>query len=193
MAGRSSAAVAGLTVAALAGIGFLAFQASASAPDHLTPAHHSGASPSPSSSAPPKGKGGPGKPGAQAAPAVPADSGTGRRVVYALDARRVWLVGEDGKARRSYEVTPSTVSPSPGSYAVTTRTETTPGSDGIAVVHVVRFALVEGVTIGFSAAQDGSTPAPDPQSRTGGVRESLKDAEAMWRFAPTGTKVVVVP
>ncbi|MFJ4435401.1 hypothetical protein [Streptomyces sp. NPDC088923] len=194
MAGRSSGIVAGLTAAALAGIGFLTFQANASAPDHLAKAPHSpSASPSPSAGA--SGSGGQGKKGnggKKAEAAVPADSGTGKRVVYALGAKRVWLVDESGKASRTFEVTPSTVDPAPGTYSVTSRAVGVLGSDGVRIVKVVRFAVTEGVAIGFSAAADGSTPQPDPGSRTGGVRESLKDADAMWDFADLGSKVVVV-
>lgn len=189
MAGRSSGIVAVLTAAALAGIGFLAFQASASAPDHLSSAQPG----KPSSSASAPAKSGAGKDAKEKKqPAVPAGSGTGQRVVYSLGAERVWLVGESEKAERTYKVTPSTVSPAPGSYRVSSRSATTPGSDGVNVVKVVRFAVVEGVTIGFSAAEDGSTPEPDPQTRTGGVRESLSDAAAMWKFALIKSQVVVV-
>jgi hypothetical protein len=39
---------------------------------------------------------------------------------------------------------------------------------------------------------DGSTPEPDPTTRTGGIREARKDGKAMWQFAGIGTKVVVV-
>nr|WP_203607154.1 hypothetical protein [Streptomyces sp. SID11385] len=183
-----------MTAAALAGIGFLTFQANASAPDHLAKAPHSpSASPSPSAGA--HGSGGHGKKGdggEEAAAAVPAGSGTGKRVVYALGAKRVWLVDESGKASRTFEVTPSTVDPAPGTYAVTSRAEGVLGSDGVRIVKVVRFAVTGGVAIGFSAAADGSTPPPDPGSRTGGVRESLKDADAMWDFANLGSAVVVV-
>ncbi|MDT0409167.1 MULTISPECIES: hypothetical protein [unclassified Streptomyces] len=194
MAGRSSGIVAGLTAAALAGIGFLAFQANASAPEHLAKAPHS-PSASPSPSADPNGSGGHGKKGSggkEAAAAVPAGSGEGKRVVYALGAKRVWLVDESGKASATFEVTPSTVDPAPGTYSVTSRAAAVLGSDGVRIVKVVRFAVTGGVVVGFSAAADGSTPQPDPGSRTGGVRESLKDADTMWDFADLGSKVVVV-
>ena len=75
---------------------------------------------------------------------------------------RVWLVGPGNKVRRTFEVTPSTVDPTPGAYTVTSRSNRITGSDGIPVEHVVRFAGAQGVAIGFSAAVDGSTAAPDP-------------------------------
>ena len=85
--------------------------------------------------------------------------------------------------------------PAPGSYSVTSRSNAVTGSDGVPVEHVVRFATVDGVVVGFSAAVDGSTapaPAPDPKVRTGGIREARADGDAMWTFATIGRTVVVV-
>lgn len=193
---RSSAGavVAGLTAAALAAVGFLAFQAQA-APDRPARASASastgrtGDTAEGGKDASGKGKGGQEK----AAAAVPAGSGTGQRVVYALGQKRVWLVGADGKATRTFEVTPSTVSPAPGTYAVTSRRPQVVGSDGTPVEHVVLFHSVPGIVFGFSAAVDGSKPAPAASAKkTGGIREARPDGDAMWAFAAKGTKVVVV-
>ncbi|MDI3419703.1 hypothetical protein [Streptomyces luteolus] len=182
MARSSSGIVAGLTAAALAAVGFLAYQASASAPASLGKPKQDAPSTAPRT------------PKANADPkALPAASGKGTRVVYALKADRVWLVGKGGKAKRTFEVTPSTVDPAPGEYSVTTRSGKVVGSDGVPVEHVVRFTNVDGVSIGFSAAVDGSTPPPDPAKRTGGIREARADGLAMWQFATVGTKIVVVP
>ncbi len=183
MARSSSGFVAGLTAVALAAVGFLAYQASASAPDTLaeprTPASSSSTSKKPG--------------GKEAKPdALPPLSGQGERVVYALGSDRVWLVGEGGKVLRTFTVTPSTVDPLPGEYAVSTRSGAITGSDGTPIEHVVRFAQNDGVAIGFSAAKDGSTPKPDPSKKTGGIRESREDGLAMWEFATVGTSVVVV-
>ena len=183
MARSSSGFVAGLTVAAIAAVGFLAYQASANLPDTLgTP--RASATPTTSASKAPGTKENPG--------ALPARSGTGQRVVYSVDDDRVWLVGADGKVRRTFEVTPGTVDPKPDTYSVTSRTGSITGSDGAAVENVVRFANVDGVTIGFSAAVDGSTSAPDSSKKLGGIRESRADGNAMWEFATIGTKVIVV-
>jgi hypothetical protein len=163
-------------------VGFLAYQASASAPDDLgSPGPGASASPSPSAHPHPK-----------APTALPAGSGTGLRVVYALGTHRVWLVGSDGKVQRTFTVTPSTVDPAPGSYKVTSRTLAGVGSDGVPIEHVVRFADVGGVTVGFSAAVNGSTAAPTSNARTGGIRETRADGSAVWGFAGVGTAVVVV-
>ncbi|MET7357486.1 hypothetical protein ABZS76_03460 [Streptomyces sp. NPDC005562] len=184
MSRSSSGFVAGLTAAALAAVGFLAYQASASVPDDL--GKHAG-KPSPSATAPrsPKEKANPA--------AVPAQSGTGQRVVYSVSEDRVWLVEESGKLQLTYKVMPGTVDPAPGTYKVGSRTGSVKGTDGVAIEHVVRFTSVGGTTIGFSAAVDGATPKPDPSKRTGGIRESRAHGNTMWEFATLGRKVVVIP
>ncbi|MFH8403353.1 hypothetical protein ACH4FX_01085 [Streptomyces sp. NPDC018019] len=188
MSAKSSSIVTALTAAALAAVGFLAYQASASAPDHTTAGKHPSASASP---APGKGKDGADR--QQTEVPVPPGSGEGERVVYALGAKRVWLVTADGKVKRTYQVTPSSVSPAPGTYKVNGRSLKIPGSDGVPIEHVVRFTVAEGVVIGFSAAVDGSMPDPNATKKTGGIRETRADGTAMWDFALGGTKVVVVP
>ncbi|PBC83110.1 MULTISPECIES: L,D-transpeptidase [unclassified Streptomyces] len=188
MPAKSSTIVTALTTAAVVVVGVLGYQAAASAPDTLTQTRKDSRHSEPKSPPEHGGK----KDKAPAAAPVPPSSGKGRRIVYALDAKRVWLVGADGKAVRTYPVTPSTVSPPLGAYAVGSRSVSVTGSDGIAIEHVVRFASVEGVTVGFSAAVDGSMPDPGSAKRTGGIRESRADGKAMWDFALHGTKVVVV-
>ncbi|WP_055694743.1 L,D-transpeptidase [Streptomyces prasinopilosus] len=181
MADNSSAIVTGLTAAALLTVGVLGHRAAANAPaaphaDRADTARtalradRDGGSPA----APPKG------------------SGRGPRVVYDLGDDRVWLVGSGGEVRRTFTVSPSTVDPEPGTYRVTSRSKNITGSDGVPVEHVVRFASNDGTAIGFSAAVDGSAPHLDPRIRTGGIRETREDGEAMWRFATIGRAVVVV-
>ncbi|MFJ8749775.1 hypothetical protein ACIREO_10630 [Streptomyces sp. NPDC102441] len=185
MARGSSGIVAGLTAAALAGVCFLAYQASASAPETV-------AAPSADASgttAPPTRKPKP----AKKPLAVPDGSGTGTRVVYALKDRRVWIVDDKEKALRTFTVMPSSVSPPPDAYQVTSRSGSIKGSDGVPIEHVVRFANVDDVSVGFSAAQDDSMESPDPTMKTGGVRMKRADGNALWTFATVGVKVVVVP
>jgi hypothetical protein len=179
--------VAGLTAAALAVVGFLGYQASANVPAGLEASKRPGAAPSaPAPGATPSAK-------AKDPLALPAESGTGARVVYALGDRRVWMVGANGAVKRTFEVMPSPVPPKPGSYSVTSRSGSVSGSDGVPIEHVVRFATVDNVSVGFSAAVDGSMASPDPAKKTGGVRMKRADGDAMWVFATVGSKVVVVP
>ncbi|MDF3291044.1 hypothetical protein [Streptomyces silvisoli] len=181
----SGTIVTGLTAAALAAIGVLAWQASA-APDHTGRSHTA-----PSASARPSTA-----PSTAPSPepvALPPASGHGKRIVYSLAQRRVWLVSADDQVERGFTVTPGSVSPTPGTYTVTSRSERVTGTDGVPIEHVVRFAVVRGTTIGFSAAVDGSVPSPQTAKKTGGVREKAADGTAMWQFALIGAKVIVVP
>ncbi|KPI22329.1 hypothetical protein [Streptomyces sp. NPDC086989] len=186
MARSSSGIVAGLTVAALAVVGFLGYQASASAPAHpakAAPPPAAAPSPVPSAHA-----------GDEAKPvAVPNASGTGSRVVYSVSLKRVWLVGEGGQEPKSFAVKPSTAHPKPGTYLVNSRSGAVTGSDGVPIEHVVRFATADGVVVGFSARVDGQMPEPDANKKTGGIRMTRADGDAMWAFATINSKVVVVP
>lgn len=180
--------MAGLTAGALAVVGFLAYQASASAPSSVRMPH---------SSTSPVASGPKGKPAKTSPLALPANSGSGTRVVYSLTGKRIWIVDTEAKAGTkppTFPVTPSAVSPKPDTYRVTSRSSKVTGSDGKPVEHVVRFANVDGVTIGFSAAVDGKKPAPGatPQEGTGAVRLSRPDGKAIWEFATISVKVVVV-
>ncbi len=184
MARSSSGIVAGLTVAALAAVGFLGYQASATAPAH--PATPQAAAPSTAPPAP--------APQAAKPAALPADSGTGMRVVYSVSQKRVWLVGEDGREQKTFTVKPSTVHPKPGTYPVNSRSGAVTGSDGVPIEHVVRFATADGgAVVGFSARVDGQMPEPDPSRKTGGIRMTRADGDAMWAFATINVKVVVLP
>ncbi|MDX3236042.1 hypothetical protein PV392_10155 [Streptomyces sp. ME03-5709C] len=178
----------GLTAAALAAVGVLAVQASSSAEDMprgVRPADAGGTGASPAAASP--------SPSPERKDELPAASGSGTRVVYSLRTDRVWLVGEDGTVRATYSVVPGTVDPAPGTYSVTSRSAAGIGGDGAAIEHVVRFATVDSVVIGFSAAKDGSLPeAPPPGRQTGGIREKRTDGATLWKFAAVGSKIVVV-
>ncbi|MGW7412890.1 hypothetical protein [Streptomyces sp. NPDC054863] len=189
MASSSSGIVAGLTAGALAVVGFLAYQASASAPASAV---------APSSSASPTATGPKGKVRKPSPLELPANSGSGTRVVYSLGGKRIWLVdsaAKPGAKPRTFRVAPSAVSPTPDTYQVLNRSVKITGSDGKPVEHVVRFANVDGTTVGFSAAVDGTMPTPGatPQEGTGAVRLSRADGTAVWEFATVNVKVVVVP
>ncbi|WP_097265403.1 hypothetical protein [Streptomyces sp. TLI_55] len=176
--------VTGLTVGAIAVVAALAVQADKGAkPEAKSVRPSATASASPSAGAK--------KP---AATAVPDDSGTGRRIVYSLGEKRVWLVDASDAARRTFAVWPGTVSPDPGDYKVGTRSgDPITGSDGVRIEHVVYFAAKSGKNIAFSNAVDGSSPPPPAAgTQTGGIRMKKADGSALWTFGETGTAVVVV-
>ncbi len=175
--------VTGLTVGAIAAVSVLAVQA-----DQGPQPTASAVRPSPTASA-----GTHPEPEESATPAVPEGSGTGRRIVYSLGDKRVWLVDASDATRRSFTVWPGTVSPAPGTYTIGSRTEATTGSDGVQVENIVYFALAEGISVGFSNAVDGSSPPPPASgAKTGGIRLQKADGEALWAFGTKGTTVTVV-
>jgi hypothetical protein len=177
--------VTGLTAGAVAAVAVLGLRGGKGA-HPPTPAPAAPARPSTSASAHPKPK--------ETAPAkVPDGSGTGRRIVYSLAQKRVWLVDASDAARRTFTVWPGTVSPDPGTYTVSVRRETTTGSDGVEIEHIVYFAAKSGLSIAFSNAVDGSSPPPAKSGQqTGGIRMGAADGAALWTFGSTGTKVAVV-
>ena len=183
--GSSSAGVvvAGLTAASFAVIGFFAYQADAA--QDRAEAHRPRTPGSSSQDASERRA-------KQRERALPARSGRGERIVYALGRDRVWLVGANEKVKRTYRVGPSSVDPEPGAYKVQSRAPHVTGSDGVPVENVVRFTAIQGTTVGFSAALDGSMPKQDRTKKTGGIREHRADGEALWLFATIGTPVVVV-
>ncbi|MET8567846.1 hypothetical protein [Streptomyces sp. NPDC004783] len=175
--------VSGLTVAAVAAVTVLGVKADqgphpTAAVSKPRPSATAEASPKPKETEP---------------PAVPDGSGTGRRIVYSLGQKRVWLVDASDVPRRSFAVWPGTVSPAPGDYTIGARRDSTTGSDGVPIEHIVYFALEDGVSVAFSNALDGSSPPPPAEgAKTGGIRLHKPDGAALWTFGTKGTKVTVV-
>jgi len=136
------------------------------------------------------------------APTVPADSGSGRRVVFDMSDQRVWLVGRRaGKevTLRTYLVSGSvTDNLEPGTYSVFSKSLRAWGvDDSGSMRYMVRFAHGTRAAIGFHdiPVLDGERVQTrdqlgSPQSH-GCIRQWRPDARALWAFAPRGTEVVV--
>ncbi|QNP70728.1 hypothetical protein IAG44_15670 [Streptomyces roseirectus] len=179
MASGNAGVVTGLTAAALVTVGVLGWQASATADLGRGERTVAVSSKVPRDVKHPE--------------ALPVNSGGGQRVVYSVDDDRVWLVGEDGRVVRTFRVYPGGIDPAPGSYVVSSRANAVTATDGTQVEHVVRFAATpDGMAIGFSAAVNGALPDADTMVRTGGIRETRADGDAMWDFATVGRRVVVI-
>jgi hypothetical protein len=133
---------------------------------------------------------------------LPADSGSGRRVVFDMSEQRVWLVGANDTVRRTYPVSGSrTDNLAAGSYEVYSRS-----MDAVSYTYeetmryMVRFATGEQAAIGFHDIPRDQQNRPvqtraelgQPLS-SGCIRQARPDAKALWRFAGLGTSVVVVP
>jgi lipoprotein-anchoring transpeptidase ErfK/SrfK len=137
---------------------------------------------------------------AENATALPASSGTGRRVVFSKSAQRVWLVDAQGTRLSTYLVSGSvTDNLPPGEYHVYSRSRWAVGVDDSGVMQFfVRFAHGANAAIGFHSIPSKLghplqtlSELGTPQSH-GCIRQKLTDAEQMWAFAKTGTPVVVL-
>ncbi len=199
-AGRPGVVVALLTVASLGVVGLLALSAARSArtpvvtdqakPAGLPVAHAPASTPA-------------------SVAAVPANSGTGQRVVYSLSQRQVWAIAPDGSVARKFGVVAGAATPAPGTYQVYSRSEAGRGGDGRAVRYVLRFAHSQpgNVVVGFDTtgeadltggpnAATGSTTVGAGKAAPplgGAIRETAQDAAFLWGFAPLGSTVVVAP
>ncbi|MGH8777107.1 MAG: L,D-transpeptidase family protein [Jiangellaceae bacterium] len=133
---------------------------------------------------------------------LPEDSGTGKRVVYAITAQQVWLVDETGEVARTYIVSGSKYDQVDlGEYEVFSASRHATSWHGTETMeYMVRFHRGARANIGFhdipvttstgeevQTLADLGTPLSD-----GCIRQDVTDAQALWDFAPVGTAVVVV-
>lgn len=131
---------------------------------------------------------------------LPADSGTGRRIVFSESRQRVWLIEDGERVRRTYLASGSlSDNLDPGTYDVYSRSENAVGIDDSGTMKFfVRFTRGDtGAAIGFhDIPVDEGKPVQTvaqlgtPQSH-GCIRQRRADAVALWEFAPLGTTVVV--
>ena len=134
-------------------------------------------------------------------PALPADSGEGRRIVYAVRAQRIWLVEADATVLDTYRVSGRKNTPRPGTYKVFSKSlhaRATHG--GITMRYMVRFTHASsGVPIGFHDLPRYSNGRPmqtwqqlGTYQSGGCVRQDRAHAIQLYEWAPIGTRVVVL-
>lgn len=134
-------------------------------------------------------------------PALPADSGSGRRVVYSVSQQRVWLVEQDEVVSASWLVSGRQGIPRPGTYSVFSRSRWSSASGGrVRMEFMVRFVRPKGrgLAIGFHAIPvdrrgrqiQSEEELGQPRSK-GCVRQRRADAEHLWNWAPNDTTVRV--
>lgn len=135
-------------------------------------------------------------------PPLPADSGSGRRIVYSIEQQRVWIVEGNEQVVGSWLVSGNKSLPDPGTYSIYSRSRWTTASSGSArMEYMLRFTKARsGNAIGFHAIPVDENGEPiqseeelgQPRSR-GCVRQARSDAEHLWHWAPDGTAVRVTP
>ncbi len=131
---------------------------------------------------------------------LPADSGTGRRVVYSVGQQRVWWVEGNGDVVHTYLVSGRANTPRTGTYHVFSKSRHTTSMNGRArMQYMVRFAHGRGAAIGFHSIPTDLRGRPlqseaelGSYRSAGCVRQKNIDAEFLYAWAPVGTKVVVV-
>ena len=133
---------------------------------------------------------------------LPEATGSGRRIVYANAAQRVWIVEEDGTVVDTYLVSGREGIPTPGIYEVFSKSETAfAGHDDITMRFMVRFARASsGTAIGFHSIPNnanGEQMQTEEQlgefHSAGCVRQSIGHAAALYEWVSTGTPVHVLP
>jgi lipoprotein-anchoring transpeptidase ErfK/SrfK len=133
------------------------------------------------------------------ASSIPANSGSGRRVVYSVSSQRVWLVNEDGSLHGTWLVSGRAGEPNPGNYSVFSRSRHARAQrPGITMEYMVRFVRTSGLPIGFHSipvnrrgAKIQSIEELGTYQSLGCVRQRYEDAVVMWEFAQIGTPVIV--
>ncbi|MDH3295329.1 MAG: DUF4214 domain-containing protein [Acidimicrobiia bacterium] len=133
-------------------------------------------------------------------PAVPANSGTGRRIIYSNSEQRVWIIEASGQIRDSYLVSGRKNVPAPGAYSVYSKSAIAyAGHHGITMNHMVRFAWGTRLSIGFHSIPRYASGAPmqteaelGTYQSAGCVRQADHKAEALYRWARIGDSVIVL-
>ena len=136
------------------------------------------------------------------APPLPANSGSGKRVVYERRGQRVWAVDENEQVIRSWLVTGSKYgNEQPGTHEVYSRSEESSAWNFKAKLPLmIRYQKTDIGAIGFHGipihVSDGSPYQTEAELGTrlsgGCQRQANPDAAFLWAFAPVGTKVVVI-
>lgn len=134
-------------------------------------------------------------------PPIPADSGSGRRIVYSNGDQRVWIIEDGESVVTTYLVSGRKNDPKNGNYKVYSKSRNAwAGHDGITMEYMVRFAFGKTLAIGFHSIPkwgDGTPMQTEEQLGTyrssGCVRQRVGQAKFLYDWADIGTPVIVVP
>jgi len=130
---------------------------------------------------------------------LPANSGSGKRMVLSISQQRVWWVDESGTEIRTALVSGRANTPQTGTFKVYSRTEHATGLDGSKMDYFVRFTKgPQGWSIGFHNiprinGQPVQTNEQLGQTLSHGcIRQKEEDAVFTWNFLDIGSTVVVI-
>jgi peptidoglycan hydrolase-like protein with peptidoglycan-binding domain len=134
-------------------------------------------------------------------PPLPANSGTGRRIVYSRAQQRIWAVEADGRVVKTHLISGRLYEPYAGTYSVYSRSMYTysVADPDVKWRYMVRFAYGPGggrigfheIPTRFGVPLQSESQLGQPLSG-GCVRQATADAIWVWNWAPIGTKVVVL-
>jgi hypothetical protein len=133
---------------------------------------------------------------------LPADSGTGRRIVYQQSTMHLWVVEADGTVTRDYPVTGRPGWPLVGTYHVFSKTVAAASPKyHVTFDWMVRFAHGHDLSIGFHSIPrfmgsgkpiQSESSLGAPIGHGGCVRQRPVDAKWLFVWAHIGTTVVVL-
>lgn len=130
-------------------------------------------------------------------PALPADSGSGRRIVYSQSQMRLWLVEADETVSGSWKVHGRRGWPRAGTYSVFSKSRYARYRN-LRWEYMTRFAKGRRRNMGFHSIPTirGRPIQSESQLGTGRqsggcVRMAYANAVRLWDWAPVGTQVVV--
>jgi len=131
---------------------------------------------------------------------VPEGSGSGKRIIYGVEAQRVWLVDENESLVDTYLVSGREETPNIGAYTVFSKSaKAWAGHDGITMNHMVRFTWGRTLAIGFHSIPtfaNGNPLQTEEELGTyrsaGCIRQSEAKAAALYNWADVGTAVHVL-
>lgn len=134
-------------------------------------------------------------------PAVPANSGSGRRIVYSDAAQRIWVIDAAEVVVDSYLVSGRDNVPPKGNHRIFSKSPLAwAGHDGITMTHMVRFYHGGRLPIGFHSIPRYSDGTPmqtvdelGTYQSAGCIRQRDDQAEWLYNWAEIGDLVVVVP
>jgi len=133
---------------------------------------------------------------------VPENSGEGRRIVYAKEQQRVWVIDENEAVLNTHLVSGhrTGVYPPVGTHAVASKSRHTTSLDGnVRMEYMVRFWFANRAWVGFHSIPvrpNGTLIQSLDDLGTvqsiGCIRAEINDAKFIYEFSEEGTKVVVV-